>query len=274
MIDKCVFPVAGLGTRFLPVTKSVPKEMLPILSTPLIEFAVKEAYGCGISEMVMVTNPSKESIFNYFQENEELNEMIKDTNKSNSLSALKKLTREAKFSYLYQKEALGLGHAIHQAKDYIDGPFAVILSDDLCSSPNNSVLEQLINVYKKNPDKCIVALEEVPDEHIHKYGIVDGTVVKDNILKINSMIEKPTIEEAPSNLAIIGRYILLPEVFKILDTTMADRNGEIQITTALIELAKKGKVLGCKYSGKRFDCGSVDGYIDANIYFRDKKLIS
>ena len=273
MIDKCVFPVAGLGTRFLPVTKSVPKEMLPILSTPLIEFAVKEAYGCGISEMVMVTNPSKESIFNYFQENEELNEMIKDTNKSNSLSVLKKLTREAKFSYLYQKEALGLGHAIHQAKDYIDGPFAVILSDDLCFSPNNSVLEQLINVYKKNPDKCIVALEEVPDEHIHKYGIVDGTVVKDNILKINSMIEKPTIEEAPSNLAIIGRHILLPEVFKILDTTIADRNGEIQITTALIELAKKGKVLGCKYSGKRFDCGSVDGYIDANIYFRDKKLI-
>jgi len=271
MIRKCVFPVAGFGTRFLPVTKSVPKEMLPIVSTPLIEYAVKEAYDSGINEMFMITNRNKESISKYFQENKELNVLIKDTKKAESLRIQEELTKEAKFSYLFQNNMLGLGHAIQQAKDCINEPFAVILCDDLCACPEDSVLQQLINLHERNPDKCIIALEEVPDKHVHKYGIIDGTLIKDNnIFKINAMIEKPQIEEAPSNLAIIGRYILQPEIFKTLEATKADGNGEIQITTALLELARKGKVLGYKYSGQRFDCGSVDGYIDANLYFRNE----
>jgi len=270
LLKHCIFPVAGYGTRFLPITKSVPKELLPIGSKPLIQFAVEEAFGAGINQFVFITNRHKNAIKNYFSPFKELEDHIKDSAVNLLLEGLNSLCLKSKFSFLYQEKMNGLGAAIQLANTLnIDSPFAVILPDDLCYSSEISVLEQMIQIHRKFPDKCIVALEEVEIESVSSYGIIHGNLINNynNLYSIESLIEKPSIDIAPSNLAVIGRYILTPSIFKILKDVSMDKNNEIQITDALNEMAKNGQVLGLKFTGNRFDCGKPAGLIEANNFF-------
>jgi len=270
MISKCIFPVAGFGTRFLPVTKNIPKEMLPILSTPLIELAVNEANNCEITEMIMIINKDKASIKDYFSKNETLDSLILGTDKEAFLENIYYLIQKIKFSFVNQDSMRGLGHAILQGKDLVNNEaFAVILPDDLCYNNGLSVMKQMSIIHEKYPDKCIIAIEEVDERDVNKYGIVDGNTIEgdEKILMVTNMIEKPNLVDAPSNLAIIGRYILPADIFKVIESTEPDHRGEIQITDALVDLAKKGRVIAYKFDGVRLDCGSVDGYINANNFF-------
>ena len=271
MINKCVFPIAGFGTRFLPVTKVVPKEMLPVFSKPLIEYAVQEALESGIKEMVMITNKYKESIKNYFEPHDYLNDLIKGTDKEKLLSSQKKISDSCNFYFENQDQMLGLGHAILQAKKIFDDEsFASILPDDLCHSEGESVLEQMVKVHNQYPDKCIVAVEEVNYSEVSKYGIIKAkSIVNSQLYEVADMIEKPDEADAPSNLAIIGRYIFTAEIFEMIEKTNPDHNGEIQITNALRSLAIENKVLALKFKGKRIDCGSPEGYVEANLFFKD-----
>jgi len=266
-IRKCLFPVAGYGTRFLPVTKAIPKEMLPIGSKPLIQYSIEEALGCDISDMVMITSKHKGAIRAHFEPNHEIEANVKGSEKEKLLNGLNMIIDACEFSYIEQQEMLGLGHAISCGDQVIGGePFAVLLPDDLCHNEGDSVLGQMKDIYEKNPDCCVVAIEEVPIEEVNKYGVIDGELVSGstNIYQVENMIEKPDPAEAPTNLAIIGRYILIPDIFDVLKDVRPDRNGEIQITDALMVLAKQGKVLAYKFQGTRFDCGSPKGFLRAS----------
>ena len=268
MIRHCLFPVAGFGTRFLPVTKTVPKELLPILEKPLIQYAIDEAYESGLSEMVLVINEHKLAIKKYFEPFPYLESLISSNSKIDKLDCIKNITKNCNLNYINQTEMLGLGHAILQGKDVVgNNPFAVVLPDDLCYDEDQSVMKQMQEIFKENKDKCIVAVEEVNINDVNKYGVISFKSSSNNVFQVDDMIEKPSSSEAPSNLAIIGRYILTPDIFEILEQTEPDHNGEIQITNALRKIAKNGKVIAYKFKGKRIDCGSVDGYIKANIFF-------
>jgi len=267
LIKKCLFPVAGFGTRFLPITKSIPKEMLPILTKPLIHFAIEEALNAGVISMNMVISKNKQIIQNYFEPNEELDEVVKGTKKEEFLNDIHYLSNNCEFSYIKQKGMHGLGHAIYAGKPLIGNhPFAVILPDDLCINDGDSVLLQMSQLKFLFPDCCIVAIQEVPMSSVHKYGVIEGNLIGNttDLYRVSNMIEKPVQKEAPSNLAIIGRYILNPEIFDVLENTKKDDNGEIQITDALMTLAKQGKVIAYKFKGIRYDCGSIKGYLEAN----------
>jgi UTP--glucose-1-phosphate uridylyltransferase len=272
LIKKCLFPAAGYGTRFLPATKAVPKEMLPILTKPLLQYGVEEALNAGISNMAIVTGRGKRSIEDHFDNSYELESQLLGTSKEHFLQEIKEVIEKASFTYVRQHKMLGLGHAILTGEPLIGNePFAVLLADDLCDSNNENVLSQLINIY--NQFKCsIIAIEEVPKDQVNNYGIIEGEPVidMDNLYKVNNMIEKPQIINSPSNLAIIGRYILTPDIFNILKKIKPDHNQEIQITNALQLQAKKGNVLAYKFKGRRFDCGSVKGYLEASNYFAKK----
>ena len=270
MVKKCLFPAAGYGTRFLPATKATPKEMLPVLTKPLIQYGVEEALEAGIQTMAIITGRGKRAIEDHFDISYELEHQIKGTSKEPLLNEIRTLIQQCTFSYTRQVEMKGLGHAILTGETLIGNePFAVILADDLCT--NNQaygVLNQMLKVYEKY--QCsIVAIEEVPIEDTHKYGIIAGNLVDDtnNTYRVTDMIEKPTPQDAPSNMAIIGRYILTPDIFDILKNTKAGKGGEIQITDALLAQAKNGKVIAYKFEGTRFDCGSVDGFVEATNYF-------
>jgi len=270
MIKYCLFPVAGFGTRFLPVTKTVPKELLPILDKPLIQYAIDEAYECGASELVLVINKFKLAIKSYFEPFPYLSSLVSNSLKKSKLECIDKIVQNCNLSFVNQSEMMGLGHAIAQGKQIIgNNPFAVVLPDDLCYNKNDSVLGQMQEVYSQNQDKCIIAVEEVDTSEVSKYGVISARPSSSNkrIFDVDDMIEKPMINEAPSNLAIIGRYILTPEIFEVLDKTRPDKNGEIQVTNALRELAKLGKVIAYQFEGKRIDCGSVKGYIEGNVFF-------
>jgi len=286
-IKKCLFPVAGYGTRFLPATKAIPKEMLPILTKPLIQYGVEEAMSAGMTTMAMVTSKYKQAIENHFKPHADIEASIKGSAKESLLDEVNHASSVCDFTYIEQDQMLGLGHAIYTGKPLIDNePFAVILPDDLCTNDGDSVLKQMSDIYRQYPDCCVVAVEEVPDQDVDKYGIVEiSTIpdaplniaplgnalgVKNSTFKITNMIEKPCLSDAPTNLAIIGRYILTPEIFKVLENTSPDKNGEIQITDALMTLAKQGKVIAYKFEGKRFDCGSVNGFVSATNYFFNK----
>ena len=269
MIKKCLFPAAGYGTRFLPATKAVPKEMLPVLTKPLLQYAVEEALSAGITTMAIVTGRGKRAIEDHFDNAYEIESQLTGTAKEHFLEDIKKIIAKSTFTYVRQKEMLGLGHAILTGQSLIgDEPFAVILADDLCVSDNDSVILQMIELY--NLYKCsVVAIEEVPLNQVNQYGIVSGNLLKKSkrIYKVNEMIEKPSTDKAPSNMAIIGRYILSPDIFDILKTIKPDENGEIQITDALNIQAKRGNVLAYKFKGRRFDCGNFKGYLEANNHF-------
>jgi len=274
MIKKCLFPAAGYGTRFLPATKATPKEMLPVLTKPLIQYGVEEAISAGCKTMAIVTGRGKRAIEDHFDISYELEHQIKGTSKEPLLEEIREVINSCQFTYTRQKEMKGLGHAILTGEALIGSePFAVILADDLCDNGNGaSVLEQMVEVYERY-NCSVVALQEVPIEESYKYGIIEGKLIdqSDDIYRVSSMVEKPSVEEAPSNLAIIGRYILEPEIFNAIRATKPGRGGEIQITDALMELARKGRVIGYKFKGKRFDCGSVEGFVKATNWFYEKE---
>jgi UTP--glucose-1-phosphate uridylyltransferase len=273
MITKCLFPAAGYGTRFLPITKSIPKEMLPILTKPLIQYSVEEAKDAQCNTMAMVISKYKKAIEDFFDTHTDIDNSIKGSHsKEELLKPLNNIISTTTFTYTRQLEMKGLGDAILTGKSLIgDEPFAVILADDLCVNNGDSVLKQMIDLYEKYPNYCIVAVEQIPAEDSNKYGVIAGKNIEDRVIKVDNMVEKPEPEDAPSNLAIIGRYILTPEIFNIIENTPEGKGGEIQITDALLTLAKQGKVLAYKFDGQRFDCGSISGYLKATNYFANKE---
>ncbi len=269
-IRKCLFPAAGYGTRFLPATKAIPKEMLPILTKPLLQYGVEEAREAGISTMAIVTGRGKRAIEDHFDRSYELEHQIDGTSKEILMKEIRDIVKNCTISYTRQVEMKGLGHAILTGQTLIgDEPFAVVLADDLCDNNGESVLTQMVKLYEKY--QCsIVAVEEVPLQDTNKYGVVAGEFIADDVMRVTHMVEKPESKDAPSNLAIIGRYILTPDIFDIIRETKPGKGGEIQITDALLEQAKQGKVIAYKFKGKRFDCGSVDGFVQATNFFYNK----
>ena len=270
MIHKCLFPVAGYGTRFLPATKSSPKEMLPVVNKPLIEYAVQEAVEAGLTQIGFVTGRGKRALEDHFDKNYELEDQIRGTGKEDLLRPTRDLIDSCQFSYTRQKEMKGLGHAILTGETLIgDEPFAVVLADDLCIADGNGVLTQMVNLFS-NFGCSIVAVEEVPEDYIHQYGVVSGVLLHEGVYRITDMVEKPTKEDAPSNLGIVGRYILTPDIFDVLRETPLGENGELQITDALKKQASQGNVLAYRFEGRRFDCGSIDGFVEATNHCYNK----
>ena len=276
MIKKCLFPAAGHGTRFLPATKAVPKEMLPILTKPLLQYGVEEALSAGITNMAIVTGRGKRAIEDHFDNSYELESQLIGSHKEHYIKEIKEIIACSTFTYIRQKETLGLGHAILTGEPLIGNEaFAVILADDLCQSDDKGVISQLIEIYDKY--KCsIVAIQDVPLSETKKYGIISGEPIdnSNDTFRVSSMVEKPSTKNTPSTMAIIGRYILTPDIFNILKTISPGDGGEIQITDALCEQAKQGKVIAYKFTGNRFDCGSVEGFVDATNHFAKKLNIT
>ncbi len=272
MIKKCLFPAAGYGTRFLPATKATPKEMLPIVTKPLMQYGVEEAMEAGITDMAIVTGRNKRAIEDHFDIAYELEDKIRQRAKEHYLAEIREVMSQCTFSYTRQVEMKGLGHAILTGETLIGNePFAVILADDLCDNTcdEQGVLAQMVKLYEQY--QCsIVAIEEVPHQDTNKYGVIAGTEIATDVYQIKTMVEKPQPEDAPSNLAIIGRYILTPDIFDIIRNTPAGKGGEIQITDALLAQAQQSRVLAYKFKGRRFDCGSVDGFVEATNYFYNK----
>lgn len=267
MIKKCLFPAAGYGTRFLPATKAMPKEMLPVVNKPLIQYGVEEALEAGLTQISIVTGRGKRALEDHFDISYELENQIRNTDKEKYLVGIRRLLDNCTFSYTRQIEMKGLGHAILSGQPLIgDEPFAVVLADDLCVNlDGDGVLAQMVKLY--NQFRCsIVAIQEVDPQETNKYGVIAGEMIRDDIYRVHSMVEKPAPEDAPSNLAIIGRYILTPDIFDIIRNTPAGKGGEIQITDALMKQAQDGCVLAYKFKGKRFDCGGAEGYIDATNF--------
>jgi len=272
MLNKCLFPVAGYGTRFLPATKSMPKEMLPILDKPLIQYGVEEASAAGLSDIGFVTGRGKRAIEDHFDVSYELEDQVEGTEKERALLGIRDLINECTFSYTRQVQMKGLGHAILCGRPIMgDEPFAVVLADDLCFGEGGGVLAQMLEIFAQHRTS-VVAIEEVPAEITHQYGVIAGDEVSKDLYSVSNMIEKPEPGTAPSNLAIIGRYILTPDIFEILGQTPPDKRGEIQITDALVEQAKQGGVLAYRFKGKRFDCGSLAGYVQATNFCYEKLL--
>ena len=268
LIRKCLFPAAGYGTRFLPATKAIPKEMLPVLTKPLIQYGVEEAMSAGMQHMVIITGRGKRAIEDHFDISYELEHQIQGSVKESMLTGIRDIIDNATFSYTRQIKMLGLGNAILSGETLIGNePFGVILADDLCIGDNGvSIPKQLVQLYHKY--HCsIVAVQEVEMDQIHKYGIIAGHSLGDDVYMVSKMVEKPTPEAAPSNLAIIGRYILTPDIFDIIRHTAPDANGEVQITDALMTQAQQGMVLAYRFQGRRFDCGNVDGFVEATNFF-------
>lgn len=268
MIKKCLFPVAGYGTRFLPATKAMPKEMLPVVNKPLVQYGVEEAIEAGLTDIGMVTGRGKRAIADHFDISYELEHQIAGSDKEQYLSCIRDVMEKASFSFTRQQEMRGLGDAILNGRRLIgDEAFGVVLSDDLClvDEGDDGVMAQMVALYKQF--RCsIVAIQEVPDHLIHKFGVIKGEQIKDGLYQVNDMVEKPALEDAPSNLAIIGRYILTPDIFEIIERTPPGKNGELQITDALLEQAKNGCVMAYKFKGRRFDCGSVEGFVEATNF--------
>lgn len=267
MIKKCLFPVAGYGTRFLPATKSMPKEMLPVVNKPLVQYGVEEALEAGMNTISFVTGRGKRAITDHFDISYELEHQIAGTGKEAYLGSIREVLDQGVFTMVRQREMKGLGHAILTGEPLIGNePFGVVLSDDLCiNEDGDGVLSQMVALY--NQFRCsIVAIQEVPADQTHKYGVIAGEALKDGLYRVDDMVEKPQPEDAPSNLAIIGRYILTPDIFDILRATPPGKNGEVQITDALLQQAKSGCVMAYRFKGRRFDCGSVPGFVEATNY--------
>ena len=262
-IKTVVFPVAGIGSRFLPVTKTVPKELLPILNIPLIEYAVNEAREAGIERFIFVSSPDKKSILDYFKKDTKLEGYLKNKNSDLLTGIEKNIISDDSLIEVVQEEPLGLGHAIWCAKEYIEGPFAVILPDDLIIS-KVACIKQMIDAYKEHKSN-IIAIQEVDSVDISKYGVIDYDKNDKDYYFIKNMIEKPSVNDAPSNLAIIGRYILMPNVLDALSEKKVGFGGEIQLTDAIKNTIKNDGVIGYKFEGNRYDCGNVVGALEAQI---------
>jgi UTP--glucose-1-phosphate uridylyltransferase len=263
LIKKAILPAGGLGTRFLPATKASPKEMLPIVDKPLIQYAVEEAQACGIEEFIIITGKNKRAIEDHFDTAFKLEESLKKSGKKRLLDEINRLNF-LNFAYIRQREALGLGHAIYCAKPFVkDEPFAVLLSDDIID-PGDHLLRDMISLYKEF-ESPVLALQKVPHSEVDKYGIVDGIKVRDNVFRINNLVEKPSLSAAPSDMAIIGRYILTFDIFDTLEGARPGKGGEIQLTDALYGLLKSRQIYGYLFTGKRYDAGDKAGYLKATV---------
>jgi len=270
-VRKAVFPVAGLGTRFLPATKAMPKEMLPIVDKPLIQYAVEEAAAAGIEQMIFVTGRNKRAIEDHFDRVPLLEQQLASSGKTDLLEALMSATPDGiNFIYVRQAEQLGLGHAVLCAAPVVgDEPFAVILADDLIDAAPG-VTAQLVESYYRT-HASVLAVEDVPREDTSKYGIVASERINPTEERVTAMVEKPDPAEAPSTLAVVGRYVLRPEIFTELETTGRGRGGEIQLTDAIARRVVRGEVVARRFAGTRFDCGSKHGFMAANIAFGRKQ---
>jgi len=265
-IRKVVFPVAGLGTRFLPATKASPKEMLPVVDKPLIQYAVEEAIAAGMDQMIFVTGRTKNSIMDHFDKAYELEAELEAKQKTDMLNMIQSiLPSHVSCVYIRQSEALGLGHAVLCALPAIEQePFAVILADDLIDGGERSCLSQMVEQYERY-SSSVLGVEQVAQEETYKYGIVDSVALEKHIHRVDGIVEKPSPSEAPSTLAVVGRYILTPEIFEMLKKTERGAGGEIQLTDAIAMLLKKKQVLAYEFSGNRYDCGSKLGYLQATV---------
>ena len=265
-IKKCLFPAAGYGTRFLPATKAMPKEMLPIVNKPLIQYGVEEAIEAGITDMGVISGRGKRAVEDHFDISYELEHQIAGTSKEQLLTGIREVLNSCRFTYTRQMEMKGLGHAVLTGRPIVgEEPFALLLADDFCVGEGVGVLKQMVDLYEEY--QCsIVAIEEVPTEATESYGVIAGEEISNGIYRVNEMVEKPKPQDAPSNLAIIGRYILTPDIFEKIETTPPGRNGEVQITDAIARQAAEGKVIGFKFKGRRFDCGSIPGFVEATNY--------
>lgn len=262
-VTKAVFPAAGLGTRFLPATKASPKEMLPIVDKPMIQYGVEEAERCNIQEFIVITGKYKRAIEDHFDYAWELEENLKKNEKDALLDEIQRFSRH-KFAYIRQGAPQGLGHAIYCAKPFVkDEPFAVVLSDDIID-PEDGLLSSMIKTSLKY-NASVIALQRVPKAEIHRYGVIKGKEVEKNIFKISDMVEKPKASSAPSDMAIIGRYILTPDIFGFIEKTKPGKGGEIQLTDALKSMLKKKPVYGYLFNGMRYDGGDKVGYLKATV---------
>ena len=267
-IKKAVFPVAGMGTRFLPATKANPKEMLPIVDKPLIQYAAEEAIAAGIDELIFVTSSSKRAIEDHFDKNYEMETELEKRGKRELLQVLRDIVPEGiSCVYVRQAEALGLGHAVLCARPVVGNePFAVILADDMINGGGQSCLSQMVDLYES--EQCsVLGAERVEPEETNKYGVIKETVLREGLSKVDGIVEKPHPEVAPSNLAVVGRYILTPAIFGFLAETGRGAGGEIQLTDAIAELLKHEQVLAYEFKGKRYDCGSKLGYLQATVEY-------
>jgi UTP--glucose-1-phosphate uridylyltransferase len=266
VIRKAVFPAAGLGTRFLPATKAQPKEMLPLVDKPIIQYGVEEAVQSGVANIILVTGRGKNAIEDHFDVSVELETFLEARGKKELLAEIRKISNLINFSYVRQGEPLGLGHAVLVTKALVgDEPFAVILGDDVIDA-KPPALRQMIDVFQ-DVQGPVLAIERVPKEDVSSYGIIDAEEVRPGVYRIRDMVEKPPKNEAPSDLAIIGRYILTPDIFPALEATVTDRTGEIQLTNGLRHLLKQRPVYGCRVDGVRHDTGNKLGFLKAVVYF-------
>jgi UTP--glucose-1-phosphate uridylyltransferase len=266
IIRKAVFPAAGLGTRFLPATKAQPKEMLPLVDKPIIQYGVEEAVASGVDNIILVTGRGKNAIEDHFDVSVELETFLETRGKRDLLAEIRKISNLINFSYVRQGEPLGLGHAVLVTRNLVgDEPFAVILGDDVIDA-EPPALRQMIDVFHEM-NGPVLAIERVPREHVSAYGVIDAEEVRPGVYRIRDLVEKPTMDEAPSDLAIIGRYILTPDIFPALEATAKDRSGEIQLTNGLRRLLKDRPIYGCQIDGVRHDTGNKLGFLKAVVYF-------
>ncbi len=268
MLRKAIIPAAGIGTRMLPATKAVPKELIPVLDKPVIQYVVEEARAAGIRDILIVINKDKPAIRDHFRKKESLELFLEEKNKLETLENIRNINRGLQIEYAFQEEMNGLGDAIRYGRDFVgDEAFAVLLGDTILRSGNSDpVLGQLIEVFEEK-QAAVVALEEVPGAIVHRYGVIDGRALTDRLFEINGLIEKPSVDDAPSNLAIASRYILTPDIFTALEKTSRGYNNEIQLTDAMSLLLQKQAIYGWRFEGQRFDVGNKLGFIKTNLLF-------
>ncbi|WP_283625098.1 UTP--glucose-1-phosphate uridylyltransferase GalU [Clostridium butyricum] len=270
-IRKAIIPAAGLGTRFLPATKAQPKEMLPIVDKPTIQYIIEEAVASGIEEILIITGRNKKCIEDHFDKSVELEMELEKNNKNELLELVQDISEMVDIHYIRQKEPKGLGHAIRCAKTFVGNePFAILLGDDIVYNDEKPCLKQLIECYDEYKTS-ILGVQTVDKESVSKYGIVDGILIEDRVCKVKGLVEKPSIEEAPSNTAILGRYIVTPKIFDILDNTKPGKGNEIQLTDALLELIKEEAMYAYNFEGKRYDVGDKLGFLEATVEYALRK---
>ncbi|WP_163099368.1 UTP--glucose-1-phosphate uridylyltransferase GalU [Peribacillus alkalitolerans] len=265
-VRKAIIPAAGLGTRFLPATKAQPKEMLPIVDKPTLQYVIEEAVDSGIEEILIITGRNKKSIEDHFDKSVELEMVLEAKGKQDLLDEVRQISEMVNIHYIRQKEPKGLGHAILCAKSFIGNePFAVLLGDDIVHG-EKPCLKQMIEKYEEYKT-TILGVQEITPQDVHKYGIIDGKHIEDRIYKVRGLVEKPSANDAPSNIAILGRYIINPAIFNILEVTQPGHGGEIQLTDALRELVKKEAMYAFNFEGKRYDVGDKQGFLQATVEF-------